>query len=445
MSVETKSEDTKTTESVLFVDDEKLILSSIKRLIRPLGLNAYFAESGAEGLKILEEQAVDLVVSDMRMPQMDGAEFLARVKQRWPDTIRMLLTGYADISSTVDALNNGGIYRYISKPWNDDELKEIIQDGLKLKRLEREKIELQDLTRRQNEQLHDLNANLEKKVEARTEEIRQTSEMLDLAFRDLRESYDSFVQVFSSFTNRREVLQKSESQIVADLAKRIATALKLKDESVQRIYHAALLHQVGKMGLPDRILLQAEDQMNTADKHEYQQYSIVGEAALTAIDGFGKTAALIRNHTEYFDGSGYPDQLKGNKARSGARIIRTVCDYIGLQTGVISTYKMSADEAFATIKSQSGRRYDPIVVKCLDHFRQQFDVSSIYSKEIQLDSYALQPGMRLTRDLIDSRDLLLISKGYTLNAGIIDKVQTLEQKENAKFKIFVARDQESEP
>ena len=123
-------------ETVLFVDDEPRILSAIKRLIRPLELKAYFAESGADGLQVLKEHHIDLVISDMRMPEMDGAQFLTEVKKLWPDTVRMLLTGYADISSTIEALNNGGIYRYISKPWDDIELKKIIGDGLKIRRLE---------------------------------------------------------------------------------------------------------------------------------------------------------------------------------------------------------------------------------------------------------------------------------------------------------------------
>lgn len=431
------------TESVLFVDDERSILSSIRRLIRPLKLNTFFADSGAEGLKILEENHIDLVVSDMRMPEMDGAEFLSQVKIRWPDTVRMLLTGYADISSTIDALNKGGIYRYISKPWDDEELKQIIQDGLKIKRLEREKFELVDLTKKQNEQLQDLNKNLEAKVEARTEEIRQTSGMLDMAYQELKESYDSFVIVFSNFINVRDTLKRAESQLVADLAKRMAKALKLKDEAVENVHHAGLLHQMGKVGLPDALLNIPEFEMSKADQQTYRQYPVVGETVLSAISGFEKTAQLIRSHTEFYDGSGYPDGTDGKKTRAGARILRVARDYIGYQTGIVSDPSLDAEEAFGRIKEAAGKLYDPVVVKCLAHFRKDYDVSSQYVDEIAVESRSLLPNMTLTRDLYNSRNLLLISKGSVLTDAMIARIMGMEKLEDAEFKIFVAKEKAS--
>lgn len=123
------------TEGVLFVDDEKHILCSLKRLIKALKLNVYTAESGKLGLEILAEHKVDLIVSDMRMPEMDGATFLTEAKSAQPEALRILLTGYADIESTVKALNKGEISRYISKPWDDEEMLATISEVLKLKRL----------------------------------------------------------------------------------------------------------------------------------------------------------------------------------------------------------------------------------------------------------------------------------------------------------------------
>jgi response regulator RpfG family c-di-GMP phosphodiesterase len=428
----------KLTEAVLFVDDEKHILSSIRRLIRPLKLTTFFAESGADGLKILEENHIDLVVSDMRMPEMDGAQFLTKVKQNWPSTVRVLLTGYADISSTIEALNNGGIYRYISKPWDDDELKTIVLDALKLKRLERERKELGLLTKTQNIELQDLNKNLEAKVEARTLETRTAHKKLNATFQSLRDSYNSFVQVFSSVINKRDSLKRAESQVVADLAKEIAKALKLKDETVQAVYYAALLHQLGKISYPDKLLNKPEDEMSQEEKLQYQEYPLIGEAALTAIQGLERSARFIRQHTELYDGSGYPDKVSHNKILSGARIIRAVRDYIGLQTGVISQIKLSADNAFTKIESSSGTLYDPVVVKALAHFRQKYDISSLYHDEVEIFSHGMAPGMRLTQDLINQNGLLLISKGHLLSAHIIEKILAIEKREGEKFKLHIS-------
>ncbi|MEG2034336.1 MAG: ATP-binding cassette domain-containing protein, partial [Janthinobacterium sp.] len=96
--------------TILCVDDEPNILSSLRRLFRPHGYRVLTADGGAAGLALLESETVDLVISDMRMPHMDGAQFLAQVRQRWPGTIRLLLTGYADIQSILDAINQGEIF-----------------------------------------------------------------------------------------------------------------------------------------------------------------------------------------------------------------------------------------------------------------------------------------------------------------------------------------------
>ena len=96
--------------TLLCVDDEPNILASLRRLFRAKGYRVLLAESGALGLEVLETEQVDLVISDMRMPEMDGARFLAQVKERWPDTVRLLLTGYSDIQSIQDAINCGEIY-----------------------------------------------------------------------------------------------------------------------------------------------------------------------------------------------------------------------------------------------------------------------------------------------------------------------------------------------
>lgn len=155
--------------TILFIDDEANILSALKRLFRPLGYNIFTAKSGAQALAILEKEPVDIVISDMRMPQMTGAEVLERIRGKWPDMVRILLTGYADITSTIAAINRGEIYRYIAKPWDDNDIVLIVRDALERKHLLAEKLRLEELTMRQNLALTVMNTSLEEKVLQRTE------------------------------------------------------------------------------------------------------------------------------------------------------------------------------------------------------------------------------------------------------------------------------------
>jgi len=184
--------------TVLCVDDEQNILSSLRRLLRPEGYKLLFANNGIEGLEVMKSEPVDLIISDMRMPEMDGAKFLTEVSQHWPDTIRILLTGYSDMTSTIDAINKGNIYKYISKPWEDNDIKLSIRRALEQKNLEAERKRLEDLTRKQNKELVDLNSNLELKVKQRTGEIEQTLGMYELANEELNKNYSATIDVFSN-------------------------------------------------------------------------------------------------------------------------------------------------------------------------------------------------------------------------------------------------------
>ena len=139
--------------AVLVVDDEPNILSALRRMLRANGYRVQTAPGGSEALALLAQAPVDLIISDMRMPEMNGAEFLRRSRERVPEAVRILLTGYADIGSTIDAVNNGEIFRYVSKPWDDAALLATLRDGLERKQLLRERDRLLATVTCQHEQL----------------------------------------------------------------------------------------------------------------------------------------------------------------------------------------------------------------------------------------------------------------------------------------------------
>jgi len=116
--------------TILFVDDEKNILNSLKRLLRKEDYRILNALSGEEGLKILAENEVHLVITDLRMPEMNGIEFLTRLRVDYPDLIRIILTGYTDVDTLIESINKGHVYKFFLKPWNDDDLKLEIRKAL---------------------------------------------------------------------------------------------------------------------------------------------------------------------------------------------------------------------------------------------------------------------------------------------------------------------------
>lgn len=424
---------------ILFVDDDSSILSALRRLMRKSPYLCFFAEGAQQGLSLLKEHPIDLIISDMRMPEMDGAAFLAEVKKRWPFSVRFLMTGYADMNAAITALNQGGINRYIAKPWDESLLLDAIEEGLRLRRLEREKKRLIDKSRRQNDELKKLNEELESRVNERTQEIQEKSALLKKAIRQIESSYDAFVRVFATVISSRPQLKRGQPHQVAELAKSIARGLSLDRVQVAYIYYAALLHEIGKLNLSDDILTRAEVNLTYRDREAYEKYPEMGEMFFAAIPALAPTARIIRQHMESYDGTGYPDGLRGESIDLGARIIRVAHDFVGLQSGLISLQPATAEEAFNSIEEQSGRRYDPDIVTLLKPLTQHFSIDQAREDEKICRPSELTPGMVLTRDLVNRGGVLLMVAGATINDHIIERLLQIEQLDGRHVPVYVSR------
>ena len=167
--------------TVLCVDDEQNILSSLKRLLRKESYRLLTATSGQQGLELLAQNKVDMVISDQRMPGMSGTDFLKQVKTLYPDIIRIILTGYTDVDSITEAINEGSIYKFFLKPWNANNLMLEIRQALKQHDLMETNAQLHETIMQQNEELKAINENLEQMVSERTQSLEIQNRALQLS------------------------------------------------------------------------------------------------------------------------------------------------------------------------------------------------------------------------------------------------------------------------
>jgi len=167
--------------TVLFVDDEENILHSLKRLLRKENYRILTATSGADGLEILKEHDVHLVVTDQRMPEMSGTEFLAKVKENYQEVIRIVLSGYTEVDSITESINKGHIYKFMLKPWNDQNLKLEIKQALEQYDLMQVNKTLHEKVIEKNEELKKINENLEIRVKERTVDFEIQNQALELS------------------------------------------------------------------------------------------------------------------------------------------------------------------------------------------------------------------------------------------------------------------------
>lgn len=416
---------------ILCVDDEPSILASLKRLLRPHGFDVTLANSGAEGLALMAQQPFDLVLSDMRMPVMDGVVFLRQARERWPDTLRLLLTGYADITSTIAAINEGQIYRYIAKPWNDEELVTTIRQALRHRALEMENRRLQDLTARQNAELLELNTHLEHRVVERTEELSRMGQRV-------RKNYLSFIKTFSTIGEWRNSQIAGHSRRVAELARRTAKAMGLGEQELQDIFIAALIHDIGLVSLPDSALEKPVSLLKGEEMARYNRHPVLGEQVLLGLEDQQNVAAYIRGHHERHDGHGFPDGIPAEMTPLGARILAVADTYDDLCNGYLTSASLGHLEAGEVIRRGRGTQFDPEVV---DVFMQVLYNAAPGAEDdcVYLEIHQLKPGMVLGRDLLTAEKVVLLTRGHVLTEELIDRLRTREIKDKVVYRLPIRR------
>jgi CheY-like chemotaxis protein len=173
------------TRTLLLVDDEENIIAALRRLLRRDGYQILTASSGPEGLALLSSHQVDVIVSDQRMPGMTGVEFLRQAKATHPDSVRIVLSGYTELQSITDAINEGAIYKFLTKPWEDEQLRANIEEAFRYKELSDENQflgkQLADANvelARSNEQLRDLLSEKQRQLQRDQDALSAVQEVL---------------------------------------------------------------------------------------------------------------------------------------------------------------------------------------------------------------------------------------------------------------------------
>ncbi len=343
---------------ILCVDDEPNILSALRRMFMLSGFDIEEASSGAEAIKKLEEKEFHLVLSDMQMPGMNGAELLAQVRERWPKVMRLMLTGTADLKAAISAINEGEIYRYLTKPWNDEEVVSTIKSALERCALVRERDNLLELTKQQNLSLAEMVNTLEEKVKERTAELSNS-------YDELRGSYIASVKAYSTLIGLRDSALLAHSKSVADLAVRMAKAANCSQNDTQDIYIAGLLHDIGKIGLSDETLSNLSKGVGGYSKKLYEAHAKAGQDCLSGLYEMERIAFYIGTHHERFDGSGFPNGLKGDAIPFGGRVLAVVEAYEEVQIKKKDVEQLSPRDAALLINDYSGTAFCPEVCKLL--------------------------------------------------------------------------------
>jgi putative nucleotidyltransferase with HDIG domain len=428
------------TTGILFVDDEPNVLGSLRRVFHAVpNITCHFAGSPMEALHILAQENIAVIVSDHRMPQMTGAEFLARIKEKRPNTVRIMLTGQADLATVEHAVNSGEIYRFLTKPWKDAELRAVVTQAVLHFRLTTENARLSELARTQNEQLALLNARLEEQVELRTKQLANSLFTARSLNQRLKDTILASTKVLFAMIRSARPELGSHCKRVAEYAVDVGNLLGLNQQEVADLEVAALLHDCGKLGLPTFLSGKHISDYRKEEIDLYRTHPVVGAEYLRDLECYQQIAAFVLTHHERFDGSGFPAGLQGGSIPLQGYIIGLLDEYDHMINRPNSDPEYLYQFTCQRIAEYADKQYPRRLVQCvLDHI-ETLNSRSLSEDIVKVGIANLVPQTVLARDLYTMAGTLLAARGTTLTVQNISRLRAIDKVDPVAGEVQIIR------
>jgi len=307
---------------LLIVDDEEDNLALLYRTLRSK-YSVTKARNAIEALDILKTEQFDCILSDHKMPLMDGVEFLKRVNDIQPKTMRLLVTAYSDVKILIDAINYAKIYRYIKKPFTPDELLMVVETALE------------------------------------TYQLKLDNENL---ITDLKDLFSGTVKAIIEALDAKDSFTLGRSRRVAFYALKLVNKMALSPAEVSQIELAGLLHDIGMIGVTEDILNKTQ-KLSDEEFEKIKMHVHYSVKILEDIKQLSDITEIIKYHHEYYNGQGYPYGLKGEEIPLGSRIIAIADAYDSMVSNRAYRSSLSSEEAVRIIEQGAGKQFDPNLVQ----------------------------------------------------------------------------------
>ncbi|MEN9572804.1 MAG: Cyclic di-GMP phosphodiesterase response regulator RpfG [Verrucomicrobiota bacterium] len=389
---------------ILVVDDEEIVLAALRETLHRAGYEVTAVPDALRALEFLPTTPFAAIISDYQMPRMTGLDFLAQAKVLQPDASRILITAVLTLGTVIEAINTGEIYRFIVKPWLREELLASVRNAVQRHELLRHNSALQSATAACNHELSAANQSLAAQVQlaegqraALTEQVRQHAE---LTLRTL--------ETIHPLLGRR-------ARRARDVARALIATLTLSEADAVSLELAASLHDVGLLAVSHELVRRWLEQPETVTDDEralLRPHPITGQELIACAPEQAAAALAVRGHHEHFDGTGYPDNLAGEKISWLARLLAVVAAYADAEA--------SDGAAVEQIKFASGTQFDAEAVRAL---LRVLPGTPGTPRERAVLLAELQPGMVVASAIYTAHGLLLVPEGQPLNEPTIDKLR----------------------
>jgi response regulator RpfG family c-di-GMP phosphodiesterase len=395
---------------ILVVDDEEIVLVALQETLRREHYDVVASSDPAKALAELKNGEFSVIISDQRMPGLTGLELLAQARQMQPNTTRILITAVLSLDTVIDAINKGEIYRFIVKPWLREELLVTVKNATQRYDLIRQNTRLNSATHAMNKQLMELNRSLEQQVKTVAQQNQQLVEVNQKLEQNLLRSMELSLHTIQTFLP----MLGNQARRVAELCRSLAQVTSLSPEDKRILEHSALLHDIGMVAVPRSIIRKWQEDPTSLDEAELvviQRHPLIGQQVATLGSGSEQVGEVVRAHHERFDGTGYPDQLAGDKIPWLARLLSVAVAY--------ASSRQVSGSAAEDVKLASGKAFDPEAVRAL---LKALPGTNLPRKEREIMLADLQPGMVLARGIYTANGMLLVPEGQQLNAAYIERL-----------------------
>ncbi|MBP1753625.1 MAG: hypothetical protein H6Q59_23 [Firmicutes bacterium] len=315
--------------TIMVVDDETMItttLSTMFKLMMKENVIAYNDVEQALNCNELINNQVDLIISDFMMPKMNGLEFLKNVREKCPNTVTILLTGYADKENAIRSINEIGLYYYLEKPWNNNDMIKVVKNGL-------EKKELEDDLRKKYDELEQSN-----------HEITRLYELLKHDYNTETESSKNLIITLANVIEAKDKYTDGHTRRVGMLSRMLGDRLGLEEDRLNQLEIAGIIHDIGKVGVPENIL-NKPDRLTEEEFDIIKKHTEIGETIIKPLGSLRDCIGPVRSHHEKLNGSGYPDGLKSEEINMETRILAVADIFDALYSDRPYRARMSIEEA----------------------------------------------------------------------------------------------------
>jgi response regulator RpfG family c-di-GMP phosphodiesterase len=401
--------------SVLLLDDEQEVLNALQRVLRADYQVHAFTDAQA-AISFFQNSPTQIVISDMKMPKINGAEFLSHIVKINSRCKRVVLTGYADTELAKQAINEGKISAYLNKPWSNTELKETLATLINELRVENKKLSVIKSLKLDNQRL---SANQDSMIKVSNFIQANNVNILD-KHKKLATLNNELLQLSANLVAMQTQDTSGHTYRVAQQSKMLANRMELEEPHRVHIYLAALFYRIGISSLSPSLIALPWYKMSSQEKSTWMKYPQVSADILNTVESLAPCAKIVRHIYEHFDGSGIPQHLSNDDIPITSRILAIVIHFDLLVSGKMTEQCITPQEAIIIMKKSSGSLFDRQI---FSQFVAMLTTPLATERlEIAKSIGELQPDMLLAQDILNHDQHKLLNEKTVLSQSHIDNL-----------------------